>query len=161
LVPGACQQPVAADHRHRRTPRAGPSGLSRKPARQADVRPGRLRRGGLAHRAAARGRRTTLSRGEDRGGRRPMTTSLDRPTRRGLLGLLLNGIIGVALAVPILRYLFSPVSRDRKPGSRAWVPLGRVEDFPAGETRYATYRSPVVMPSDGDTANIGCWVRNV
>ena len=91
-------------------------------------------------------------------------TSSERPTRRGLLvkiGFLLNGIVGAALAVPVFRYLFSPVSRERKPGYRSWVALGRVDGFPAGETRYATYRNPVVTPSDGETANLGCWVRNV
>jgi len=91
-------------------------------------------------------------------------SSCERPTRRGFLlklAMMLNGIVGVVLAVPIVRFLFSPVDRAREPGSRAWTPLGRVEDFPAGETRYATYRNPVVTPSDGDTAKIGCWVRNV
>jgi menaquinol-cytochrome c reductase iron-sulfur subunit len=90
--------------------------------------------------------------------------SSERPSRRGFfvkIGLLLNGIAGVALAVPIVRYLFSPVARDKKPGYRAWVSLGRLENFPAGETRFATYRNPVLTPSDGETANIGCWVRNI
>jgi Rieske Fe-S protein len=36
-----------------------------------------------------------------------------------------------------------------------------VESFPAGQTRLATYRNPVVTPSDGETASIPCWVRNV
>ncbi len=91
-------------------------------------------------------------------------TSSERPSRRGIfvkLGLLLNGAVGLMLAVPVVRYLFSPVARDRKPGYRAWVSLGRVENFPTGQTRFATYRNPVVMPSDGDTANIACWVRNI
>jgi Rieske Fe-S protein len=90
--------------------------------------------------------------------------SSERPSRRGIfvkLGLLLNGVVGVMLAVPIVRYLFSPVARDRKPGYRAWVSLGRVENFPAGQTRFATYRNPVVTPSDGETASIACWVRNI
>jgi Rieske Fe-S protein len=90
--------------------------------------------------------------------------SSERPSRRGIfakLGLLLNGVVGVMLAVPIVRYLFSPVARDRKPGYRAWVSLGRAENFPAGQTRFATYRNPVVTPSDGETASIACWVRNI
>jgi menaquinol-cytochrome c reductase iron-sulfur subunit len=87
--------------------------------------------------------------------------SSERPSRRGIFGVLLNGVAGVMLAVPILRYLFSPLARDRKPGYRAWVSLGSVEQFPAGQTRFATYRNPVVTPSDGDTASIACWVRNI
>ena len=91
-------------------------------------------------------------------------TSSERPTRRGLLvkaGLLLNGIAGALLAVPVLKYLFSPVSRARKPGYRSWVSLGHLDQFPAGETRLATYRNPVMTPSDGETANTSCWVRNI
>ena len=87
--------------------------------------------------------------------------SSERPSRRGIFGVLLNGVAGVMLAVPILRYLFSPLARERKPGYRAWVSLGSVEQFPAGQTRFATYRNPVVTPSDGDTASIACWVRSI
>jgi len=89
--------------------------------------------------------------------------SSERPSRRFFLkaGLLLNGIAGVLLAIPVVRYLVSPISRGRKSGYRSWVSLGSVASFPAGETRFATYRNPVVTPSDGETANIACWVRNV
>ena len=93
-----------------------------------------------------------------------MTISSERPSRRGIflkLGLLLNGAVGLLLAIPVVRYLFSPVARDRKPGYLAWVSLGGVENFPVGQTRLATYRNPVVTPSDGETASIPCWVRNV
>jgi len=85
-------------------------------------------------------------------------------TRRDLfvkLGVLFNGIVGVILAVPVVRYLLSPVARERKAGYESWIPLGNLEQFPSGETRLATYRNPVVSSSDGDTANIACWVRNV
>ncbi len=93
-----------------------------------------------------------------------ITNSSEQPTRRGFLiklGLLLNGIVGAALAVPVVRYLLSPLIQDRNPGARAWVSLGPITRFPTGQTRYATYRNPVVAPSDGDTANVACWVRNV
>jgi len=85
-------------------------------------------------------------------------------TRRGLLvkaALLVNGLAGAVLAVPILRYLLSPVVRDRKPGYKAWVSLGGVGGFPAGETRFATYRSPHATLSDGETGTAACWVRNI
>ncbi len=77
------------------------------------------------------------------------------------VGILLNGIVGVILAVPIVRYLLSPVARARKGSEESWVPLGSLEQFPSGQTRFATYRNPIVSPSDGDTADIACWVRNV
>ena len=75
--------------------------------------------------------------------------------------MFVNGVVGFILAVPILRYLLSPVSRERKPGYESWIPLGDLKQFPSGETRLATYRNPVVNPWDGDTADIACWVRNV
>jgi len=85
-------------------------------------------------------------------------------TRRELftkLGIFLNSLVAVILAVPIVRYLLSPVARGRKEGYESWVPLGSIEQFPVGQTRLATYRNPVVNPWDGDTAEIACWVRNV
>jgi quinol---cytochrome c reductase iron-sulfur subunit, bacillus type len=77
------------------------------------------------------------------------------------LGLFLNGVVGVFLAVPIVRYLLSPVIREKKIGYESWLSLGGLEQFPAGETRLATYRNPVINAWDGETADIACWVRNV
>jgi Rieske Fe-S protein len=77
------------------------------------------------------------------------------------VGLLLNGIVGVILAVPIVRYLLSPVAHERKGAYDSWVSVGNLEQFPSGETRFATYRNPVANPTDGETAQIACWVRNV
>jgi menaquinol-cytochrome c reductase iron-sulfur subunit len=77
------------------------------------------------------------------------------------IGIFCNGIVGVILAVPIVRYLLSPVARARKTGYDSWIPLGNLEQFPSGETRLATYRNPVANEWDGDTADIACWVRNV
>jgi menaquinol-cytochrome c reductase iron-sulfur subunit len=88
----------------------------------------------------------------------------DGLSRRALLmklGIFFNGLIALALAVPIVRYLLSPITREKKGAYDAWVALGNLEQFPSGETRLATYRNPVVNPWDGDTADIACWVRNV
>ena len=91
------------------------------------------------------------------------TTSMtiSRRTFLAKLGLAFNAVVGGVLAVPIVRYLLSPVSRERRPGYESWVSLGPVEQFPEGETRFATYRNPVVNPWDGETATIACWVRHV
>jgi len=93
-----------------------------------------------------------------------MTPSSNDVTRRGFfakIALLFNGFVGLALAVPVFRYLGSPVTRERKPGYDSWLPLGSLDKFPAGETRLATYRNPMVNAWDGETADIACWVRNV
>jgi len=85
-------------------------------------------------------------------------------TRRGLfmnIGILFNSLVAVALAVPIVRFLLSSVSRERQDAYLAWVPVGSVSEFPEGETRLATFRNPYVMPTDGATVNTACWVRRV
>jgi quinol---cytochrome c reductase iron-sulfur subunit, bacillus type len=88
----------------------------------------------------------------------------DGPSRRGVLlkiGLLLNGVVGLILAAPIIRYLLSPVIRERTSGYDSWLSLGPLARFPEGQTRLATYRSPTANASDGETANVPCWVRRV
>ncbi len=85
-------------------------------------------------------------------------------TRRDLfmkIGIFLNGIVGLILTVPIVRYLLSPITRERKVGYESWISLGDLEQFPSGETRLATYRNPVASATDGETSDIACWVRNV
>jgi len=85
-------------------------------------------------------------------------------SRRAMLvkvGIFLNSIVGPALAVPIVRFLLSPVTREKKVGYESWLSLGRLGQFPAGQTRLATYRNPVGNSWDGETDNIACWVRNV
>src|SRR5439155_4486686 len=95
--------------------------------------------------------------------RNPMSLP-DGLSRRGMLmklGILFNGAVGVVLAAPIVRYILSPVIRERSSGYESWLSLGPLAQFPEGETRLATYRNPVANPSDGETAIIPCWVRRV
>jgi len=85
-------------------------------------------------------------------------------SRRGVLmkiGILCNGLVAAVLAVPIVRYLLAPITKGRANGFLAWVSLGPVGQFPEGETRLATFRNPLVMPSDGKTVDTACWVRRV
>jgi menaquinol-cytochrome c reductase iron-sulfur subunit len=78
------------------------------------------------------------------------------------LGLLFNGVVGALLAVPIIRYVLSPIMLARKNGGYAtWLTLGAVDEYPAGETRLATFRNPGVTPWDGKTADSACWVRRI
>ncbi len=72
-----------------------------------------------------------------------------------------NAVVAAALGVPIVRYLLSPIARAGRPGYDSWLSLGSLEQFPAGQTRLATYRNPVENSSDGETATIPCWVRHI
>jgi Rieske Fe-S protein len=85
-------------------------------------------------------------------------------SRRGLfmnIGMLINGLVATALALPIVGFLLSSVTRGRADSYLSWVPLGRVGEFPEGETRLATFRNPYVMPTDGKTVDTACWVRRI
>jgi Rieske Fe-S protein len=81
-------------------------------------------------------------------------------SRRWLLlkaGIALNGLVGLALAVPIVRYLLAPVHKDSD--YKSWVSLGELGTFPVGETRLASYSNPFKRPWDGETDNVACYVR--
>ena len=85
-------------------------------------------------------------------------------SRRGFLmklGMLFNGFAAMVLAVPVVGFLLSSVTRGRANGYLSWVALGRIDEFPEGETRLATFRNPNVMPTDGKTVDTACWVRRV
>jgi nitrite reductase/ring-hydroxylating ferredoxin subunit len=77
------------------------------------------------------------------------------------LGILFNGFAAIVLAVPIARFLLSSVTRGQANAYLSWVTLGRVDGFPEGETRLATFRNPCVMPTDGKTVDTACWVRRI
>jgi len=76
------------------------------------------------------------------------------------LSLALNAAVGAVLAVPLIGYLLGPALK-KSSATGAWIPLGPLSDFPIGETRLASFRSPVASFNDGDTANTACWVRRI
>ena len=85
-------------------------------------------------------------------------------SRRGFfmkLGILFNAFAAMVVAVPVVRFLLSSVTGGRANAYLSWVPLGRIDQFPEGETRLATFRNPNVMPTDGKTVDTACWVRRV
>ena len=84
-------------------------------------------------------------------------------TRRAFLfklSLLLNGMVGAVLAVPVLGYILGPALRKTS-SYNSWVSLGSADDFPEGQTRLAKFRNPVTTVSDGMTDNVACWVRHI
>jgi Rieske Fe-S protein len=73
------------------------------------------------------------------------------------IGVAFNGLIGLALLTPVLRYLFSPLKRDA--AYQSWVSIGSIDSFPVGETSIAIYKNPFNRPWDGETAGVACYVR--
>jgi Rieske Fe-S protein len=83
-------------------------------------------------------------------------------SRRWLLlkiGAAFNAVVGVAVAVPVVKYLLSPVKSDD--AYKSWVSLGSIESFPIGETRLAKFTNPVGRAWDGETDGVACWVRRI
>jgi len=85
------------------------------------------------------------------------------PSRRGFLfwlGLSLNVVVGLLVAIPIIGYVFASFRRDKW---QAWIDLvpATVDSYPKGQTRMAQYRNPAKFDVtwDGYTADIPCWVR--
>ncbi|MGP8258668.1 MAG: ubiquinol-cytochrome c reductase iron-sulfur subunit [Acidobacteriaceae bacterium] len=76
------------------------------------------------------------------------------------LSLALNAAVGAVLAVPLVGYLLGPALK-KSSTTGAWIALGPLSQFPIGETRLASFRSPVASFNDGDTANTACWVRRI
>jgi Rieske Fe-S protein len=77
--------------------------------------------------------------------------------RRSFLGWLTYGLGGLAAAVvsvPFIGYLFGA----RKAPVR-WQPVGRITDFPQGQTRLVTFNNPISQPWDGVVAHTGVFVR--
>lgn len=81
-------------------------------------------------------------------------------SRRWLLlkiGVLFNALVGVVIAIPVVKYLLWPITHDQT--YKSWVSLGAIDKFPVGETRFATFTNPSRRPWDGMTDGVACWVR--
>ena len=83
-------------------------------------------------------------------------------SRRWLLltvGAFFNAIVGVAVAVPVVKYLLSSVKSDN--AYKSWVSLGPIDTVPVGETRLSKFTNPVSREWDGETDRVACWVRRI
>jgi len=74
------------------------------------------------------------------------------------VGIALNAIAALLLAIPIIGYLLSSF---RQRAYRYWIELGPIENFPENQTRLAKYRNPYTTPWDGATGDLPCWVRRI
>ena len=84
----------------------------------------------------------------------------ERITRRTFLmnvGIALNALAGIVIAVPVIAYIFGPVIRRREYAQ--WTEIGKTSDFPPGETRLVIFRNPISDPWDGETAKVPAYVR--
>lgn len=75
------------------------------------------------------------------------------------LGILINTIVAVIVAVPVVGYLLSPLLKTDR--YLSWISLGDIGDFPEGQTRLAGFRSPFGSAWDGATDETVCWVRRI
>ena len=87
--------------------------------------------------------------------------NISRRTLLVKLATLFNVCVGGLLAIPIVRYLLSPAVAGKKSSYEKWLTLGPLTQFPAGQTRLATFTNPDVQPWDGKTAESVCWVRRI
>ena len=60
------------------------------------------------------------------------------------IGVLFNALVGVAIAVPVVKYLLSPVTA--RPDLQVVGLARRARHFPVGETRLATFTNPSRQP---------------
>ncbi|MDR3634644.1 MAG: Rieske 2Fe-2S domain-containing protein [Isosphaeraceae bacterium] len=86
----------------------------------------------------------------------PVSTD-DSPRRRRFFRWVTYALGGLATAVVGLPFVGYLVGAKRAP--KAWVNLGRVDDFSAGETRLVTFDNPLRQPWDGMAAHTGVYVR--
>jgi Rieske Fe-S protein len=83
-------------------------------------------------------------------------------SRRWLLlkvGAFFNAVVGIAVAVPVVKYLLSPVKSDD--AYKSWISLGAADSFPIGETRLAKFTNPVSRAWDGETDRVAWRVRRI
>jgi menaquinol-cytochrome c reductase iron-sulfur subunit len=85
--------------------------------------------------------------------------ALDLLNRRAFLNrlsLILTGLIGLVLSVPILAYLLTPLIR-RAPG--VWLDIGPTSQFKIGETVQVAIQDPSPLPWAGETTKTAIWLR--
>jgi menaquinol-cytochrome c reductase iron-sulfur subunit len=67
-----------------------------------------------------------------------------------------SGLIGLAIGVPLIGYIFGPLIK-RAPNS--WQGVGKVADFPVGQTKLASLDDASSLPWAGLTSSTAVWVR--
>jgi len=81
---------------------------------------------------------------------------LNRRAFLNRLSLILSGLIGLVLSIPIFAYLLTPLIR-RAPG--VWLDIGRADAFKVGETVQVAIDDPSPLPWAGETTRTAVWLR--
>ena len=89
------------------------------------------------------------------------TNAVSRRDFFAKIGMLLNGLAVVILAMPVIGYLVSPVLGGDRGQYKRWITLGDLDEFPEGQTRLTKFENPISGVADGETDNIPCWVRHI
>ena len=88
---------------------------------------------------------------------------LAKESRRGFMFKVGAGIMtlgGLIIAAPIVGYIFAPAFKDWEK-RRSWIDLGKIDQYPVGQTVLATYKNPIHGPTVGEADELPCWVRRI
>jgi quinol---cytochrome c reductase iron-sulfur subunit, bacillus type len=72
----------------------------------------------------------------------------------GNLGVICGSIAGVVVAIPAVSFLLG-----LRKAPRDWRVLGKVEEFPLGQTTLVSFLDPSPLPWAGVTAKTAAWLR--
>ena len=76
------------------------------------------------------------------------------------MAILLNGIVGVVLAVPVFGYLLGPLLK-KDSSYNYWVSARISRPVPRGRNAISQLPQSRGVAWDGQTGTIPCWVRRV
>src|SRR5579875_3377586 len=80
-------------------------------------------------------------------------------TREGFLTLFVmsvGGLAGLAVAIPVIGYVLSPLIESPKD---VWREVGKVDSFTIGETKLVTFPAVGAQPWSGTTGTQGAYLR--
>lgn len=70
-----------------------------------------------------------------------------------------GGVMGAVLGLPLISYLLSPaVSALRSAGKEAWIPVGRLEDYPLGTPTLFSFTRTRVNGWERTTTSYGVYI---
>ncbi len=74
------------------------------------------------------------------------------------IGLFFSFLIGIAISIPIIGALLTPLLRKTK---TTWRPVGTIDQFNVGETVLVRFKNAEPLPWSGKLSNTASWLRRV